>query len=120
VRTVHLYRNGEWIAGPLEMAETFFERSQGLLGRNGLDGLSGMVIEWCGTIHTCFMRFPIDVVFLTANGTVRKVCHDVKPFRIATAPFSRTTVELRSGAAREAGIEKGQIVEFRNLGPKGE
>ena len=117
---MHLFRKGEWIAGPLEMAEGFLERSHGLLGREGLSGLGGLVIEWCGSIHTFFMRFPIDVVFLRADGSVRKVCHGVKPWRFAMAPFARTTVELRAGAARETGIEVGQVLEFRSTGPKGD
>ncbi|MHC4601668.1 MAG: DUF192 domain-containing protein [Planctomycetota bacterium] len=117
MRTAHLFRNGEWIAGPLDVAESFFERSRGLLGRDRIEGRAGMLIEWCGAIHTCFMRFAIDVVFLAKDGTVRKVRHGVKPYRIAMAPFSRWTVELGAGVARETGLEPGQVLELRAEGP---
>lgn len=113
VRRVHLYRDGERIAGPLEVAETFLERTRGLLGRGGLEGRAGMVIERCGMIHTWFMRFPIDAVYLSRDGTVRKVSPGVKPWRFSGAPFAHCTVELRAGAASEAGLEAGQVVEFR-------
>ncbi|MCU0722051.1 MAG: DUF192 domain-containing protein [Planctomycetes bacterium] len=117
MRIVHLYRDGVWLAGPLELAETVAERTQGLLGRDGLPGRSGMVFDGCGSVHTFFMRFPIDVVFLAGDSTVRKVAPVVKPFRMALSPFSRWTVELPAGLARELGLARGQRLEFRGSGP---
>ncbi len=117
MKRVHLYRDGRWIAGPLDQAETFREKNRGLLGRDALDPGTGMVIERCGMIHTWFMRFPIDVMFLSRRGRVVKVRHEVKPFRIACAPFAHRTVEMPAGLAHELGLERGQSVELRNEGP---
>jgi len=117
MRTVHLYRGGEWLAGPLEAAETLAERTKGLLGRVGLPGRAGMVIEDCGSIHTCFMRFAIDVVFLAGDGTVRKIAHRLSPWRFAISPFARRAVELPAGLAGELRLERGQTVELRDRGP---
>jgi uncharacterized membrane protein (UPF0127 family) len=117
MRTLHLYRNGEWLAGPLEVAETFAERTQGLLGRDGLPGRAGMAFEHCGSIHTLFMKFAIDVVFLSGDGTVRKVSGRVRPFRFALSPFARWTLELPAGLAGEMRLERGQVVELLDRGP---
>ena len=113
MRAVNLYRDGVWLAGPLEVAETFADKTKGLLGRDGLPDRRGMVIEYCGSIHTCFMRFAIDVVFLAADGRVRKIAARLKPWRFAMAPFARRAVELPAGLAAEIELAPGQIVELR-------
>jgi uncharacterized membrane protein (UPF0127 family) len=75
-----------------------------------------MAFERCGSIHTCFMRFAIDVVFLSRDGVVKKVGHALKPYRVAGALFAHWTVELPAGLAREVGLEAGQMLEFRTGG----
>jgi uncharacterized membrane protein (UPF0127 family) len=107
------------LAGPLDLAESFFERTQGLLGREALVGRTGMVFPRCGMIHTCFMRFPIDVVFLGRDGTVLKVGHRVKPYRIAAALFAHKTVEIPAGLAETVALAKGQHVELREAKEEG-
>ena len=114
---MHLYRGGEWLAGPLDAAESVLERTRGLLGRDGLPGRTGMVLDRCSLIHTAFMRFPIDVLFLARDGRVLKVVRDLKPFRMSGALFARCTVELPSGLAAEARIEPGQILRFAKESP---
>lgn len=117
MRRVHLYRDEEWIAGPLDVPTGFFARAKGLLGRDGLPDRGGMVLERCGMIHTCFMKFSIDAVFLSAAGTVLKVKSAVAPFRVAGALFASTTVELPAGLASVAGVAPGQILTLRQEGP---
>ena len=64
-----------------EVAETFFERARGLIGRRGLEPGKGMLIMKCNCIHTFFMRFPIDATFLDREGRVIKVVRNVRPWR---------------------------------------
>ena len=64
-----------------EVAETFFERARGLIGRSGLEPGKGMLIMKCNCIHTFFMRFPIDATFLDREGRVIKVVRNIRPWR---------------------------------------
>lgn len=65
-----------------EVAETFAERARGLIGRRGLPSGAGMLITKCNCIHTCFMRFPIDAVFLDGSGAVVKTVRGIRPWRL--------------------------------------
>ncbi len=52
------------IANPCIVAKKFWERTKGLMGQPYLEHGSGLLIEPCNSIHTCFMKFSIDVVYL--------------------------------------------------------
>ena len=84
-------RTGECLADRLEPAFDSATRNRGLLGRDGLDRGSALILAPCASVHTWFMRFPIDVVFVKKTGEVAKVRSAVGPWRIAVA--------LRRGAA---------------------
>ena len=64
------------------VARSFFQRAKGLLGRTGLEKGTGMLILKCNCIHTCFMRFPIDAVFLDAQGVPVKTVRNIRPWRL--------------------------------------
>ena len=64
-----------------EIAETFAERAKGLIGRRGLEPGTGMLITKCNCIHTFFMRFAIDAMFLDKSGRVVKVVRNIRPWR---------------------------------------
>ena len=64
------------------VARSFFERAKGLLGRSGLEKGTGMLILKCNCIHTCFMRFPIDAIFLDGSGNVVKEVRGIRPWRL--------------------------------------
>jgi len=96
-----------------EVARSLGARTKGLLGSESLDPGEGLLIERTNSIHMWFMRFPIDVVFLGEDMTVRKIVPDLKPFRIAFAPGAKSVVELPAGAAARAGIEVGSRLSWR-------
>lgn len=58
-------------------------RNQGLLGRDGLPSGSALVLAPCSGVHTWFMRFPIDILFVSRAGRVLKARRAVRPWRIA-------------------------------------
>jgi len=64
-----------------EIAETFRERTKGLLGRDGLAPGTGLLIRKCNCVHTLFMRFAIDATFLDRDGNVVKVVRNIRPWR---------------------------------------
>lgn len=71
------------VAEKAEVAETFFSRAKGLLGRKSFTSGEALVITKCGSIHMFFMRFPIDAVFVGADGCVKKIIKGIKPWHIS-------------------------------------
>ena len=90
------------------VAATPLRRLKGLLGRSGLEPGEGLLLSPASSIHTFFMRFSIDVVFLDKGLVVQKVARDVRPWRLAAARRARRVLELPSGEADRRGVETGQ------------
>jgi uncharacterized membrane protein (UPF0127 family) len=95
------------------VASTFVTRLRGLLGRRGLAAGEGLLIRPTNSIHTFFMRFPVDVVFLDRHGVVVKIVSNLRPWRIAAAARARDVVELRAGEASARGIRLGDRIALR-------
>ena len=92
----------------VEIARSFIERGRGLLGRKSLDTQAGLWILHCNSIHTFFMKFAIDCVFLDKNLRVTAVYENVRPWRLIGPLWkARSVIELTSGQARKAGIQVG-------------
>jgi uncharacterized membrane protein (UPF0127 family) len=89
------------------LAETMFARLRGLLGRSGLSSGEGMLLRPAASIHTAFMRFPIDAVFLDREDRVLKVAAELAPWRAAACRGSRTVLELPAGEAARQGLRPG-------------
>ncbi len=77
---------------------------RGLLGRSGLESGEGLLLQPASSVHTFFMRFAIDVVFLSRDGEVLKVADRVPPWRTAAARGAKTVIELAAGEAGRCGI----------------
>jgi uncharacterized protein len=99
-------RTGLTVAGSLEPAFDSTTRRRGLLGRSGLDPDIAIVLAPCSSIHTFFMKFAIDVVFVRMDGVVTKVCRGVKPWRAVAAFGAFAAIELSAGSANRAGIQR--------------
>jgi uncharacterized protein len=109
VRTTTLVRaGGEVVCRRCSVAETFATRLRGLLGRRSLDTDEGMLFRPGGSIHTCFMRFPIDVVLLDDAGTVVAVASELRPWRATWHRGARAAIELPAGSCRALGLGVGE------------
>jgi len=95
------------LAEDLRLAESPWARFWGLMGRKGLPDQAGLLIRPCSSVHTAFMRFSIDVVFLDRSLKVVKVAAAVKPFRATIAGGAHSALELNAGVAERARVEKG-------------
>jgi uncharacterized membrane protein (UPF0127 family) len=80
---------------------------RGLLGRDSLAEGEGLLLKPCGSVHTLFMRFPIDVVFLDRELSVVAVRPKVRPWRTTGARGAKVTLELAAGEAARLGIAPG-------------
>jgi len=103
------------VASIVELAVTRAARRRGLLGRDALDLSAGMMLAPCVSVHTAFMRFPIDVVFVDRDGVVRKIVRDLKPWRIAASPRAYAAIELAAGIERD--IAPGDRLFLAGAGP---
>jgi uncharacterized membrane protein (UPF0127 family) len=82
-------------------------RMRGLLGRSGLEAGEGMLFPRTGSVHTMFMRFPIDVVFLDAEMCVLSVRDAVPAWRTVKERGAKMTLEIAAGESARAGIAPG-------------
>ena len=90
------------------VADRMFSRMKGLLGRKSLAEGEGILLRPAPSIHTFFMRFPIDVVFLSKEGEVLKVAEDVRPWRARSCRGAHSVLELSAGETQRRGIAVGQ------------
>jgi uncharacterized membrane protein (UPF0127 family) len=108
-------RSGLPVATRLVAAFDSTARRQGLLGRSGLGDGEGLVLAPCSSVHTAFMRFPIDLVFLDRAGRVLKVATGVSPWRIRLHWRAFAVVELAAGVLAHTGTMTGDVVELRTI-----
>ena len=102
---------GRIVCERCEVADTVIARARGLLGRKNLPSGAGLLIRPGFSIHTLFMRFPIDAVFLDRSGSVVDVVGSLKPWRAATRLRARAVLELAAGEADRLGVLVGERLE---------
>jgi uncharacterized membrane protein (UPF0127 family) len=91
----------------ISVADTPLARMKGLLGRRSLDAGEGLLLQPAGSVHTAFMRFAIDVVFLDRDFRVLRVAPRVPPWRLVGQRGAKAVLELSAGAAERAGLAPG-------------
>jgi uncharacterized protein len=96
--------DGRIVCRDCTVADSIFTRAKGLLGRSGLGPDEGLLLQPANSVHTAFMRFPIDVVFLDRDLKVLDVAEAVPPWRIKARRGSRAVLELAAGQAARQGI----------------
>ena len=99
--------DGDVVVEHCLLAETAFSRSRGLLGRSGLSSGEGILLRPASSIHTAFMRFAIDAVFVDRADRVLKVVDDLGPWRMAGCRGARAVLELPAGEAQRRGLKPG-------------
>ncbi len=93
----------------LEVAQTFWSRAKGLLGRDQLASDTGLWIHPCNSVHTFFMRFAIDLVFVNHDFVVVKTLARVPPGRFVWPVWKATSViELNEGFLDQTPIAVGE------------
>lgn len=101
-------------------AERWLERLRGLLFSPPPEPGQALLITPCASVHTAFMRYAIDVVFLDRQGTIRKVVPALAPWRAAACAGSRHTLELAAGEAARLGLAPGGRIDRSLLFPERE
>jgi len=98
---------GRVVCHVCHLADRPLTRLRGIMGWKGMRRGEGLLLRPTFSIHTMFVRFPIDAVFLDKNMTVVAVAHELKPWRFAGARKAKSVLELAAGECRRLGIERG-------------
>jgi uncharacterized protein len=100
------------LATSLEVANSGSRRSKGLLGRARLAPGEGLWILPCEAVHTFFMQFPIDLVYLDRKNRIRKIRNAVPPWRLSACLSAHSVLELVPGTILNTQTQPGDLVEF--------
>jgi len=100
------------------VADSYPRRLRGLLGRTDLAAGEGLLLRPCGSVHTWFLRFPIDVVFLDRELVVLRVVPRMGKWRMASARGAGAVLELAAAEAETRGIRVGDRLTLEK-GPQG-
>jgi len=111
LRVTNLTRN-TMLATCMEVAESAAMRNKGLLGRKQLAPGEGLWISPCEAVHTFWMKFPIDLVYLDRKNRIRKLVSTVPPWRLSACLRAHSVLELPSGTIRETQTQPGDTLEF--------
>ena len=111
IKVVNLTRQVE-IANHVQLAGDGRSRRKGLLGRERLAGGEGLWIVPCEAVHTFWMRFAIDLVYLDRKHRVLKVRTHVGPWRMSACLRAHSVIELAAGAISETGTTRGDTLQL--------
>jgi uncharacterized membrane protein (UPF0127 family) len=101
----------------MEVADSGPKRSKGLLGRKGLLAGEGLWIIPCEAVHTFWMRFPIDLVYLDGKKCIQKLVSDVPPWRLSACIWAHSVLELPAGTIRLTQTQRGDKLDLSPVQP---
>ena len=104
------------LATSVELADTRRARRKGLLGRDSMRADEAMVISPCKAVHTGFMRFAIDVVFIDRDGRAVQIVQDLQPWRIAASFRAHAVIEMPAGHVKACGVQLGDRLSLTREG----
>jgi uncharacterized membrane protein (UPF0127 family) len=95
-------KNSKMIGSKINVATSIIDRTKGLMFSKNMNGQDGLLIRSCNSVHTCFMHYPIDIVFLDKNEKVVKCVKNKKPWRFTLFYLrASSTLELPVGAIEQ-------------------
>src|SRR3954452_16143357 len=99
--------DGSVVCERVTLADSPVTRMRGLLGRDGLEQGEGLLLRPASSIHTFFMRFPIDAVFLDPSLVVVGIADALEPWRAASQRGAKAVLELPAGESSRRGLAIG-------------
>jgi uncharacterized protein len=104
------------LAARARLADGPWSRLRGLLGSSRLADGDGMVLEPCRSVHTFFLRYPIDVVFAARDGRVVAIAEALPPWRMTSwHPTAWRAVELPAGTVASTRTARGDVLLVESL-----
>ncbi|MDV2581348.1 DUF192 domain-containing protein [Alkalibacillus haloalkaliphilus] len=107
-------RNGAEIASELKAADTFLKRLKGLMFQKSLNSGCGLHIIPCQSVHTFFMRFPIDVIYVNESLEVVGLDQRLSPYRFGKfRKHAKSVIEVESGVIEKTDTQIGDKLEIQ-------
>jgi uncharacterized membrane protein (UPF0127 family) len=103
-------QDGRVVCERCVLADWPLRRMRGLLGRKELPSGEGILLRPAGSVHTFFMRFPIDVVFLDRDLRVLSVAQGVAPWKVRGERGAKAVLELPAGEASRRGVTEDETL----------
>lgn len=100
------------LASRVELAGTGATRTKGLLGRKGLPPGEALWIVPCEAVHTFWMQFALDLVYLDREQRVRKIRRNVPAWRLSACLTAHSVLEFAAGSAGEELVQTGDVIEL--------
>jgi hypothetical protein len=113
--TIRNTTRGTVLATAADIADTSAKRRTGLLKHTSLPKGEGLLIDPCEGVHTFWMKFAIDIVYLSRKKKVLKIRHAMPPFRLSLCLTANAVLELPAGMAAETGTVKGDELTFEKV-----
>ena len=117
MKTQKMYIGGAQTGAPflkeidVMLADTFFTRLAGLMFRQKLPEATGLLLAPCNSVHMCFMRFAIDVVYIDKEYKIIKVVKSLRPWvGLSMCSQAWATLEMAAGEAARCGCEVGKRI----------
>jgi uncharacterized membrane protein (UPF0127 family) len=111
---VKLFKGKKLLLKNITTASGLFGRFMGLMGKKSIPADYAMYFPACNSIHTYFMKMPIDVIMLDSKGRVVFTRESMMPWKIAACFRAKDTIEMRSGNVRRLGLAIGDILTAKN------
>lgn len=110
--TVKNLRTGLWLAQEVRVAQSLWDKAKGLLGQSGLAPDAGLYIVPCQSIHSFFMRFSFDAVFVDETWRVLRLIEAMPPWRISPIVWrAKGVLELPAGTIGASGTQQGDLLQ---------
>ncbi len=102
----------EKILRHIRKTETCIERGRGLLGCSLLEEGHGMLISPCNSIHTFFMKIPLDIIYLDRSCRIVAMRENMQPYRFSMCRRASSVLELMAGQIHISGLRKGDHLQW--------
>ena len=103
--------NNQILLSNLDVAKSFWSRSKGLLGTKSLSENAGLWILRCNSIHTFFMNYPIDCIFVDSKLKVVSLVENIKPGRMVIPQWkANSVIEVTAGFIEKKNINLGDVL----------
>jgi len=99
------------LAERVQIAHSLWSRTRGLLGTRELPAGEGLLLEPCSSIHSFWMRYAFDALFLNRDGEIVHAISRMRPYRVSRPVFSAHSVlELPAGTIEATASRRGDRV----------
>ncbi|QUH27003.1 DUF192 domain-containing protein [Serpentinicella alkaliphila] len=105
-------RNGEILASKVVLADTFWLRLKGLIGRDNIEDEEALILYPCSEIHCYGMKFNIDIIFLDKDKKVISCIDNIIPGSRARVKDAKYAIEFKAGLVKKKQVKKEDILVF--------